>query len=252
MEHRTNLEVIAPTVHEAIEKGLAELGLEDTQVDVEVLDEGGTGFLGLGGRQARVRLIVKEGWATPAPATPSPAASSGRTPRHSAPAAPSEPLSEAEAENLLAITKATVLTLLEHMGVRADVSVSLGEPDDEASAAPVLVSIEGPDLGILIGRQAETMNAFQLIARLIVGKEVGRAAHIIMDVAGYRQRRDENLRQLAEKMAKQAASSGRRQTLEPMSASERRIIHLALREHSDVTTESIGEEPRRKVVIIPR
>lgn len=244
MEHRTSLEVIAPTVHEAIEKGLVELGLEDTQVDVEVLDEGGTGFLGLGGRQARVRLIVKEGLAKPAPAAP-------RRNRHSD-AAPSAPLSETEAENLLAITKATVLTLLEHMDVRADVSVSLGEPDEPDMAAPVLVDIQGGDLGFLIGRQAETMGALQLITRLIVGKEVGQAAHIIIDVAGYRQRRDENLRKLAHKMAKQAVSSGRRQTLEPMSPSERRIIHLELRDDPEVTTESTGEEPRRKVVIIPR
>ncbi|QYK51729.1 MAG: Jag N-terminal domain-containing protein [Anaerolineales bacterium] len=246
MEHRTSLEVIAPTVHEAIEKGLVELGLEDTQVDVEVLDEGGTGFLGLGGRQARVRLIVKEGLAKPAAATPA-------APRRSRPAAePSAPLTEAEAENLLAITKATVLTLLEHMSVRADVSVSLGEPDEPDMAAPVLVDIQGGDLGFLIGRQAETMGALQLITRLIVGKEVGRAAHIIIDVAGYRQRRDENLRKLAHKMAKQAVSTGRRQTLEPMSPSERRIIHLELRDSAEVTTESTGEEPRRKVVITPK
>lgn len=244
MEHRTSLEVIAPTVHEAIEKGLVELGLEDTQVDVEVLDEGGTGFLGLGGRQARVRLIVKEGLAKPA-ATP---AAPHRTRRS---AEPSAPLSEAEAENLLAITKATVLTLLEHMSVRADVSVNLGEPDEPDMAAPVLVDIQGGDLGFLIGRQAETMGALQLITRLIVGKEVGHAAHVIIDVAGYRQRRDENLRKLANKMAKQAVSTGRRQTLEPMSPSERRIIHLELRDNSEVSTESTGEEPRRKVVIIP-
>ncbi len=244
MEHRTSLEVIAPTVHEAIEKGLVELGLEDTQVDVEVLDEGGTGFLGLGGRQARVRLIVKEGPAKPAAAA---------APRRSRPnAEPSAPLTETEAENLLAITKATVLTLLEHMDVRADVSVSLGEPDEPEMAAPVMVDIQGGDLGFLIGRQAETMGALQLITRLIVGKEVGQAAHIIIDVAGYRQRRDENLRKLAHKMAKQAVATGRRQTLEPMSPSERRIIHLELRDNAEVTTESTGEEPRRKVVIIPR
>ncbi|MCW5874056.1 MAG: Jag N-terminal domain-containing protein [Anaerolineales bacterium] len=247
MEHRTNLEIIAPTVHEAIEKGLVELGLEDTQVDVEVLDEGGTGFLGLGGRQARVRLIVKEGLAKPA------AASAGAPRlRPSSLAASNAPFTAEEAENAIAITRATLLTLLEHMSVNADVSVSLGEPDDPEQAAPVLVDVQGDDLGVLIGRQAETLSALQLIARLIVGKELGRAAHIIIDVAGYRQRRDENLRKLAQKMAKQAVTSGRRQTLEPMSASERRIIHLELRESEEVTTESIGEEPRRKVVIIPR
>lgn len=251
MEHRTNLEVIAPTVHEAIEKGLAELGLEDTQVDVEVMDEGGTGFLGLGGRQARVRLIVREGLAKPSAAASSRAPAGGPRLRQS-PAGGNEPFTAEEAENAIAITRATVLTLLEHMSVNADVSVSLGEPDDPEQAAPLLVDVQGDDLSFLIGRQAETLSALQLIARLIVGKEIGRAAHIIVDVAGYRQRRDDNLRKLAQKMAKQAVTSGRRQTLEPMSASERRIIHLELRESDEVTTESIGEEPRRKVVIIPR
>lgn len=250
MEHRTNLEVIAPTVHEAIEKGLAELGLEDTQVDVEVLDEGGTGFLGLGGRQARVRLIVREGLTKPSAAASS---APSRGPRlRPSPAAGNEPFTAEEAENAIAITRATVLTLLEHMSVNADVSVSLGEPDSPEQAAPLLVDVQGDDLSFLIGRQAETLSALQLIARLIVGKEIGRAAHIIIDVAGYRQRRDDNLRKLAQKMAKQAVTSGRRQTLEPMSASERRIIHLELSESDEVTTESIGEEPRRKVVIIPR
>jgi spoIIIJ-associated protein len=242
MEHRATLEVIAPTVPDAIEKGLAELGLEDTQVDVEVLDEGGTGFLGIGGRQARIRLTVKD------------AAARQGSPRRPRPAAASTaaPLSPAETENMLSITRATVEELLGHMSVRADVSVELGEADEPDQPAPVLVNIEGGDLSFLIGRQAETLNALQLVTRLIVGKGVGQAAHLIIDVAGYRERRAESLRKLAQKMAQQASATGRRQTLEPMTPAERRIIHLELREHSDVTTESVGEEPRRKVVIIPK
>jgi spoIIIJ-associated protein len=243
MEHRASLEVIAPTVHEAIEKGLVELGLEDTQVDVEVLDEGGSGFLGLGSRQARVRLIVKEGPARQG---------SPRRPRQAAAMEPQEPLSEAEIENMVSITKATVEELLNHMSVRANVTAKLGEADEPGQAAPVMVDVQGGDLSFLIGRHAETLGAMQLITRMIVGKEVGRAAHVIIDVDGYRERRDDNLRKLAQKMAKQAVASGRRQTLEPMSASERRIIHLELRDSAEVTTESTGEEPRRKVVIIPK
>jgi spoIIIJ-associated protein len=246
MEHRANLEIIAPTVHEAIEKGLAELGLEDTQVDVEVLDEGGTGFLGLGGRQARVRLIVKEYSARQG--SPRSAAPRQRRPASS----PQAPLTAAEADNLISITRATVQELLSHMGVRAEVSAKLGEPDEPELAAPVMVDVQGGDLSFLIGRHAETLGALQLITRMIVGKEVGHAAHVIIDIDGYRERRDDNLRKLAQKMAHQAVASGRRQTLEPMSASERRIIHLELRESAEVTTESIGEEPRRKVVIIPK
>lgn len=238
MEHRATLEIIAPTVPDAIEKGLAELGLEDTQVDVEVLDEGGGGFLGLGSRQARIRLTVKD------------AAVKQGSPRR--PKVKVEPGTPVDPDNLLSITKTTVQELLQHMGVRADVSVEIAEPDEPDQAPPVMVAVEGGDLSFLIGRNAETLNALQLITRMIVGKEVGQAAHVIIDVSGYRERRAEGLRKLAQKMAQQAVSSGSRQTLEPMSPAERRIIHLELREHSEVTTESVGEEPRRKVVIIPR
>lgn len=229
MEHRANLEIIAPTVDEAIQKGLDDLGLDLDQVDIQVLDEGGAGLFGIGGRQARVRLVVKSAGA-----------------RISAPAGP------VDTENLLAITKATVQELLSHMDIRAEVAVKIGEKDPDDEQDPVLVDVTGGDLSILIGRHAETLNALQLVSRLIVGKEVGHAAHIIIDVEGYRQRREEGLRQLAQRMAEQALSSGKRQSLEPMTPAERRIIHLTLRDSQDVTTESVGEEPRRKVVIIPR
>ncbi len=237
MEHRATLEIIAPSVDEAIEKGLGELGLEESQVDVEVLDEGGGGLFGIGGRQARVRLTMK-----------------GAAQEAGQPAARREvvSLSADEAENLVSITKATVTELLEHMDIPASVEAQLGEPDDQETAAPVLVDIKGGDLSILIGRHAETLNALQLITRLIVGKEVGHAAHIVIDVEGYRKRREEGLRELARKIAKQAVSTGRRQALEPMSPAERRIIHMELRDSSEVTTESTGEEPKRKVTIVPR
>ncbi|KAA3642154.1 MAG: hypothetical protein DWQ07_24215 [Chloroflexi bacterium] len=91
----------------------------------------------------------------------------------------------------------------------------------------------------------------QYITRLIVGKELGRSTHLIVDVEGYRMRRERSLRQMAQKMARQAVRSGRRQSLEPMSPAERRIIHIELRDNEDVYTESEGEDPRRKVVIIP-
>ncbi|MEX2144181.1 MAG: RNA-binding cell elongation regulator Jag/EloR [Anaerolineales bacterium] len=242
MEYRANLEIIAPTIDEAVQKGLGELGLHQDQVEVEVLDEGGGGLFGLGSRQARVRLTVKADTsaAAPRPAAPRPAARR-----------PVEPMSPGDIDNFLAITQATVEELLQHMDLRAEVAVRMGEADSEESQAPVLVDITGGDLSILIGRNAETLNALQLVTRLIVGKEIGHAAHIVIDVENYRQRREDSLRQLAVRMAEQALSTGRRQSLEPMSPAERRIVHIALRENDAVSTESSGEEPRRKVVIIP-
>ncbi len=241
MEHRANLEVIAPSIGEAVQKGLDELGVRKEQVEVEVLDEGGGGLFGIGSRQARVRLTVKAG------STERPAQQNRPAARRSV-----QPMAPADTENLLSITKATVEELLRHMDIRAEVEARMGEADDDESAAPVLVNINGGDLSIMIGQNAETLNAFQLITRLIVGKEVGQAAHIVIDVEGYRQRREDGLRALATRMAEQAVSSGRRQTLEPMTPAERRIIHIALRDSSQVTTESIGEDPGRKVIIIPR
>lgn len=235
MEHRATLEMIAPSVEEAIEKALDELAMDRDQVDVEVLDEGGGGLFGLGGRQARVRLTVKGNRGQVAPHRERPAR-----------------VAPQDVDNLMAVSKATVQQLLEHLGVRADVQTRLGESDDRDEVAPVVVDILGDDLSILIGRRAETLNALQLITRMIVGKELGESAHLVIDVAGYRQRREDSLRQLAQRMAKQAVSTGRRQSLEPMTPAERRIIHLELRDSREVTTESTGEEPRRKVVIIPR
>jgi spoIIIJ-associated protein len=138
------------------------------------------------------------------------------------------------------------------MHVRAEVSASFGEPDDERSRTPILVDISGKDLSILIGRQAETLNALQYISGLIVSKEIGRNLTVIIDVQGYRKRREQQLRQLARRMADQAIKTGRRQMLEPMPANERRIIHIELRDHPQVSTESVGEDPRRKVTIIPK
>ncbi len=241
MEHRANLEIIAPSKEEAIRKGLEELGLSEDQVQIEVLDEGSGGLFGLGGRQARVRLTVAGSDNRQAAAT-------------AAPSRPQAARSElpVDTENLLAITQATVEELLHHMDVRAQVESSLGQPEEDEPEAPVMVNITGGDLSILIGRQAETLQALQLITRLIVSKEVGHSAHIVIDVENYRKRREDSLRQLAQRMAQQAISSGRRQNLEPMSPAERRIIHIALRDNPEVTTESTGEEPRRKVVIVPK
>ena len=112
-----------------------------------------------------------------------------------------------------------------------------------------IVNIEGKDLSILIGRRSETLNAMQYITSLIVNKELGRWVPTQIDVQGYRIRRERQLRQLGRRMAEQAIQSGRKQTLEPMPANERRVIHLELREHSQVFTESVGEEPYRKVTI---
>ena len=239
---RTTLEIIAPSVEEALARGLEQLGVSKDQVDVDVLDEGTRGFLGLGSRQVRVRLSLK-----PADETPTPTADSDPQP-DSAPDADSGPASD---DSLLAFAEQVTSELLGHMKVPAKVSAQYApasDPDDDSQ--PMLIDIHGDDLSVLIGRRAETLNALQYLLALIISKEAGHWVQVIVDVEGYRARRERQLRQLARRMADQAVRTGRRQMLEPMSASERRIIHLELRDHEQVTTESVGDEPARKVSIV--
>jgi len=241
---QATLEIIAPTVEEAIQKGLQELHLPRTAVEVEVLDEGSRGFLGLGARQARVRLRIKPQEApASAPEAPPPA--------EEEPPAPAAPPPAAGADSTLETARDTVIELLEKMGVHASVSARYKEADTPNRRPTVWVDITGKDLSILIGRRAETLHALQYITSIILGKELGHSVPLVIDVEGYRERRTQQLQRLAQRMAEQAVKTGRRQALEPMPASERRIVHLALREYPGVTTESVGEEPRRKVTIIP-
>jgi len=252
-EERTTLEIIAPTIDEAISKGLADLGLPLEAVDVEVLDSGSRGLFGLGSRQARIRLSLKKQEMELRPAatrSEQPSAHPARTARVEVSEAPAAEVQEDEDDHSLAVARETVGELLEKMKVRARVTARYIEPEDPKGQPAILVEIHGDDLSILIGRRSETLNALQYISSLIVGKELERWVPLLIDVEGYRARRERQLRQLARKMAEQAISTGRRQVLEPMPASERRVIHLELRNHKDVTTESIGEEPNRKVTII--
>jgi len=238
---RTTLEIIAPSVEEALARGLEQLGVSKDQVDVDVLDEGTRGFLGLGSRQVRVRLSLKLANQTPEAASdPEPDSVSE-----------SESDSAASDDSLLAYAEQVTSEMLGHMKVPAKVSAQYASPADaEDDSQPMLIDIHGDDLSVLIGRRAETLNALQYLLALIISKEAGHWVQVIVDVEGYRARRERQLRQLARRMADQAVRTGRRQMLEPMSASERRIIHLELRDHDQVTTESVGEEPTRKVSIV--
>jgi len=268
---KASLEVIAPTIDEAISKGLTDLGLGEDDVIVEVLDEGSRGLLGIGSRQARVRLMIKSQFPREieAPQTDEEIEED---------IAESSEMVEKMGDGLLSvdesdideivqekeavegtpqeditmhIARETVVDLLERMHVDAEVDVYYAEPDDAHSRSALWVDVHGEDLSILIGHRAETLNALQYITSLILGKELGRSVPLVVDVQGYRKRRSQEVRRVARQMADQAVKSGRRQYLEPMPASERRLVHIELRKNPDVVTESVGEDPRRKVTIIP-
>jgi spoIIIJ-associated protein len=144
-----------------------------------------------------------------------------------------------------------VSKLLHMLNLEAQVSAHFGSAERDGRRT-IHVDIRGKDLSVLIGRRSETLAAFQYVASLIVGKETQQFVQLVVDVEGYRDRREKQLIQMAKRMADQVVKNGRRQTLEPMPSSERRVIHIALREHPAVRTESTGEEPYRKVVILPK
>jgi len=247
MNEKPTLEIIAPTVEEALAQGLAQLGLPAEAVSMEVLDAGTKGLFGLGGRQVRVRLTVKTDDDIPSSEQAAPVSKKESEPK------PKKPALKANdgSDELLNLAEETVSKLLHHMNLQAQVSAHYEESDRDDRRA-VHVDVRGDDLSILIGRRSETLNAFQYVASLMVGKEVQQWVQLVIDVEGYRSRRESQLRRMARRMAEQTVKTGRRQMLEPMTSSERRIIHIELRDHPAVTTESMGEEPHRKVTIIPK
>lgn len=283
MSERTTLEIIAPTVEEAIQQGLDQLGLTADAVSVEVLDSGSKGLFGLGGRQVRVRLSVTPPGAPEVPASqpdpkPAPAKKAeskpkAKEPKPRAEKKQAEPKAESKPEPkpepkrepkpapqrpanvehdvVLNTAEEVISKLIYHMGMTAQVSAHYDESDTSDNRT-IQVDVRGEDLSALIGRRAETLAAFQHVASLIVGKQTQQWVQVIVDVEGYRARREKQIRQLANRMADQVTKTGRKVTMEPMSSGERRVVHIELRGHPAVKTESTGEEPYRKVVILPK
>jgi spoIIIJ-associated protein len=205
------IEITAGTVEQAIEKAEAQLGLSRDQLKVEVIREGRPGILGVGGREAVIRV------------------SSMTLPEEDAVSRVTEILD----------------SLLGLMGVQGKVEVLSTQP-------PLALNIKGDDLGILIGRRGQTLVALEYVTKLMVAQRLKAWLPLTIDAGGYRKHRRDSLQKLALYLAEQVKSRRRAMPMEPMPADERRIIHLALADHPDVTTQSIGEGENRKVVILPR
>ncbi|NMB87523.1 MAG: KH domain-containing protein [Chloroflexi bacterium] len=230
-----------------------QLGLPRESVNIEILDAGSRGIFGLGGRQARIRLSLQIDETPAAVVEKAVAVETAVQDNKPKPVSVVVPVVTEIEEDLdddtLQVARTVVCELLERMKVRAQVKAGYSDPQEPNGQPVVNVEIQGDDLSILIGRRSETLNALQYITNLIVGKELGHWVPLTIDVQGYRNRRERQLRLLARRMADQAVHTGRRQVLEPMPANERRVIHLELRDHPNVITESIGDEPTRKVTI---
>ncbi|MEW5989612.1 MAG: Jag N-terminal domain-containing protein, partial [Chloroflexota bacterium] len=217
------IEARGSDVEAAIRSGLLRLGRPREEVVIEVVDSGSRGILGIGSREAVVRLTP-----LPQPAVEPPAVVVEEAPapveaaREEAAAAPE---SEDEAilrEGRLALE--IVQTLLKKMQVQATASMRLSEPDDLSGRPVPIIDIRGRDLSILIGPQNETLQALQYVARLMVGHQLHGRASFVVDIEGLRERRAQALARLAQHMADKVVKRGQPISLEPMPPNERRVI----------------------------
>jgi spoIIIJ-associated protein len=245
------------TMEGAIANGLKMLEVHRDEVDVEVLSQGSRGVLGFGAEDARVRLLVKlppEPPSPPAPAPPPAPAMPQQPRRQTARGAGRPQREEKELRSApLQVGQEILSDLLRLMGVDGNVQARLGdELAEEGQPPPPVLNITGEDLGVLIGRRGDTLRALQYLLRLMVSHRLKHWTNLVVDVENYRVRRRQVLENLARRTASEVVRSGRSQALEPMPAYERRLVHIALRNHPDVGTQSVGEGEKRRVTIVPK
>ncbi len=267
------IEVTGRTVDEAVQSGLSSLGLGKEQVEIEVIDEGSRGFLGLVGmRHARIRMrpLGAEA-ARPDEATRSGEAGGSRP--AAMPQGPSAEAADGEGVKSARVSgkpdgtgeKRIGAVAIDDDGVSHGAKfleglisvMSLDADVYEREAGEVnMLEIEGKSLGVLIGRHGETLDSLQFLTNLAAGRAARAAgdearARYVVDVAGYRKKREETLTEMAIEAAGKVVRDRRNQVLEPMSALERRIVHMALKDAEGVATHSEGREPYRRIVISP-
>jgi spoIIIJ-associated protein len=281
------IDVTGPTLQDAIEQGLSELGLTRSEVIIEIIEEGGS-TLGGGSSEAVVRLTPLRRPAPPPPTPPAPPA---------VPEEPEVPVEEDEddydtdvfydeeadddeydsfdedddsfdedepfdeddrqyitddgGDEVSATAREALGELLGLMQVDADIYMRRAQAASADEEPPWVLDVRGRDLGVLIGRHGETLNALQFVTRLVCSRKLQRRANIVIDVEGYKSRRESTLRRMARQMAEKATRQGRTITLDPMPPNERRIIHITLRDDQSVETESVGMGDQRRITIIP-
>jgi len=195
----------AKTVDEAVQLALEELGIDEDHAEIEVIDEGSKGLLGIiGNRNAVVKVTEKM--------------------------------------DIDTVVKEFLEPLFDKLGIEADMEITREED-------VINIRLTGDDVGIIIGRRGETLDALQYLISLVINRYTPEYTRVILDVGDYRQKRSESLQRLARKVAAKVARTKKNITLEAMNPYERRIIHSSLQDFPNITTVSVGEEPNRKVVI---
>ncbi len=247
-----------PTVEEAIDAALAELGVQQDAVEFEVLEEPSRKILGLGvERGARVRVWLKDEFIaqivdgrevrqqepehidSPLPAE---ADSQGADPIAKSTGAA---LSEEELDAVADAASDTINVILESFGIEAEVEEYEGDEDE------IILDVVGGDMAVLIGRHGRTLDSIQVLTSAITNKRLGFRHPVIIDIEGYRNRRKAKLEEIGFRAAARAVRQGTPVKLRPMSALERRVIHISLRDDPKVQTASEGDEPYRSVVVSP-
>lgn len=224
-----SIEKTGKTIQDAIQAALAELNVSEENAIIEVLEEGDSGgILGIGKKDAKVRVSLEDD------AEAEESVYYGDDENYEG-----DPETPEEAAALDFVAK-----VLSGIGVRGNIS-SYREEDT------IYINVTGRDVGAIIGRRGETMDAIQYLTSLVLNRHSEQHLRVILDIGGYRKRREETLVSLAKRTAEKVIKVQKSYEMEPMSAAERRIIHSALQDFPGVTTFSEGEEPERCVIISP-
>ncbi len=240
------IEKTGKTIEEAIQAAVAELGVAESELDIEILEEPSKKFLGLfGGTPAKIRATIKI--PEPPVEVEEPARIEEEPPAIEPVLEPS-PVEEKSfgKEEVIDEAKKFLSEVFAAMGL--EVSIEVAESDDG-----IQFNLSGKGLGILIGRRGQALDALQYLLNVAVNrKSAGDKIHFIVDVEDYRRRREESLTKLAKGVAERAIKTRRDVRLEPMNRHERKIIHTVLQDNDRVETHSAGEEPYRYVIVSPK
>ena len=225
-----SLEKTGRTEDEALAAALEELGMERDDVSVQVVERAKSGFLGIGATPAIIRVEYEAADEPEEPSVPVEEKTETK-------------VSPVDENPQYAEIRKFLTGLLERMGTEADIEISPRE------GKGVNVNLSGPNMGAVIGRRGETLDAIQHLTNYVINRGNEKHMHISVDAESYRAKREESLVRLAEKMAAKVIKYKRSMALEPMNSYERHIIHTALQNYEGVTTSSTGSEPNRRVVV---
>ena len=243
-----SVEKVGKTVNDAVTEALIELGASSEEVDIEIISKGSKGFIGFGAKDAKVRVTLK------APIEIEPqiqeipqVIEENKVEKQEQPKNSEDTVvvTKDEIAHVQHLAEEFLYKLLKEMNIEAVVK------SEVVNNNRLSISLEGKNMGVIIGKRGETLDAIQYIVNIVANKERTEYVKIMLDTENYRARREETLKKLAYKLSKKAQQSKKPIILEPMNPYDRRIIHSALQESKIVKTHSEGKEPFRRVVITP-